>query len=354
MTQEQWSIMKKAAACEELDEIPAGMIVDSPWIPGYCGVSTIDFYTDPAVWMDCHRKIKADFPEMILAPDWWVEFGMAAESASFGCRADFYDYQPATIRHIIEDVDDIETLELPDPDPEHDGYMPFAINYYKKAVKALEGTDEHIMMAAARGPLNIASFIMSVPTLCIALKTNPDELHAVLKKTTKLVIKWLKAQLAVLPEAEGILVLDDICGFLSEDDYLEFAHPYLKEIFDSFDVPVKMFHNDNFGNGYTTFPYIKDLGINMFNFSHMADIVKAREVLGDEVCIFGNIPPRDILGSGTPEEIKKATREMLDRYGSTKGLILSAGGGASPGMSGENCRAFLDALAEWNADRKKQ
>ena len=351
MTNQQWEIMKKAARCEKLDNIPVGMIVDSPWTPGYCGVSTIDYYTDMGIWLKCQEKIKADFPEVIYAPDYWVEFGMAAESVAFGCRANFYDYQPATIQHLIDDVDDVENLVLPDPNPESDGLMPLAINYYKRVEKALKGTPEGIKMVAARGPLNIASFLLSVPEFCMAIKLYPDETHEILKKTTKLVIKWLKAQMNALGDSniEGILVLDDICGFLSEEDYLEFAHPYLKEIFSSFDVPVKMFHNDNFGNNYITFPYIADLGINMFNFSFSADIVKARECLGDKVCIFGNVPPRDILTYGTPQDIIKVTKETLDKYGSKEGIIISAGGGASPGMSKDNFRAFIDAVSEWNA-----
>lgn len=348
MTNEQWEVIKKAAAGETPDNIPVAMIVDSPWIPGYCNVSTIDFYTDINIWSDCYKKIKKDFPGVIFLPDYWVEFGMASESAAFGCRTNFYDYQPACIQHLIDDVDDIESLELPDPDPKTDGFMPLAINYYKRVEKMLEGTDEHIKMVAARGPLNIASFLLSVPEFCIAVKTNPDEVHAILEKTTALVIRWLKAQMSVLKEVEGILVLDDLCGFFSEDDYMKFAHPYVKRIFDSFDVPVKMFHNDNFGNQYVTFQHIKDLGVNIFNFSFSADILTAREKLGEDVCILGNIPPRDILGAATCEEVKKATKELLDKYGSKKGLILSAGGGASPGMPKENFAAFIEAANEWN------
>jgi len=345
----QWEIIKKAAKCEPLEEIPMAMIVDSPWMPGYCGVSTIDFYTDQGIWLDCYRKVRQDFPEMILLPDYWVEFGMASESAAFGCRTSFYDYQPTTIQHLIDDVDELEDLVLPTPDPVKDGFMPLAINYYRNLNRKLKGTGEKVRIVASRGPLNITSFLLSVPQFCIAVKTNPDEVHAILEKTTDLVIRWLKAQMSVLDDVEGILVLDDLCGFFSEEDYLEFAHPYMKRIFDSFDVPVKMFHNDNFANRYVTFPYIADLGVNIFNFSYSADLIETRKLLGDRVCILGNVAPRDILVNGTPEDIEKAVFQQLDTYGSKSGIILSAGGGASPGMGYENCRAFIDAGKKWNA-----
>ena len=126
---------------------------------------------------------------------------------------------------------------------------------------------------AARGPLNIAGFLMTIPEFCVAVKTDPDRVHRLLDKTTELVIRWLEAQAEAAGEIGGILLLDDICGFFSEEEYLEFAHPRLKRIFDHFSVPVKMFHNDNFGNRYTTFPHIADLGVNLFNFSCMGVVI---------------------------------------------------------------------------------
>ena len=36
------------------------------------------------------------------------------------------------------------------------------------------------------------------------------------------------------PTVEGIFILDDIVGFVNEEHYLEFCHPYLKRICDAF------------------------------------------------------------------------------------------------------------------------
>lgn len=349
MNDTQWKLIKRCARCEPLDMVPAAMIVDSPWIPGYCNVSTIDFYSDLPTWLKCYEQIKADFPEMLLLPDYWVEMGMAAEPSSFGCKVHFYHNQPVMIGHLIEDADDLERIaDISLPDPQRDGLMPLALNYYKRAFESLREKGEKIRMVATRGPLNIGTFLMSVSEFCIAIKSDPKNIHKLLSTTTKLCIRWLKAQMDVLPDIEGILVLDDICGFLSKEDYETFAQPYLKEIFDAFNVPVKMFHNDNFNNKYTTFPYLADLGVNIFNLSHKADIREARRQLGDKVCIMGNIPPLEVLTKGTPEIVYHETITRLDDYASKAGIMLSAGGGASPSMSKENCLALLKALNDWN------
>ena len=345
----QWELIKKCARCEEVDSVPAGMIVDSPWIPGYCKVSTLDYYTDLPTWLSCYKRIKNDFPNMLLLPDYWVEMGMAAEPSSFGCKVLFSHDKPVMIGHLIEDVDDLDRIaDIAVPNPQNDGLMPLVINYYKRAQGILREQGEAIRIVATRGPLNIATFLMSVSEFCMAVKIDPENTHKVLRTTTELCIRWLKAQMDAIEGVEGILVLDDICGFLSEADYKEFAHPYLKKIFDSFNVPVKVFHTDNFNNRYVTFPYISDLGVNIFNFSHQADMKEARKWLGEKVCIFGNVPPLDILTNGTPDDAYKAAIDCLNSYGSKAGIILSAGGGASSGMSKENCSAFLKALDDWN------
>ena len=39
-----WELFKKAARLEKNDAVPIAFIVDSPWLPGYAGVDTLDFY----------------------------------------------------------------------------------------------------------------------------------------------------------------------------------------------------------------------------------------------------------------------------------------------------------------------
>ena len=54
---------------------------------------------------------------------------------------------------------------------------------------------------------------------------------------------------------------------------------------------------------------------------------------------------------GTPDEVKEATLDVLEGAGG-EGIILSVGGGTSPGMPRENILAMLEALAEFNGKRK--
>jgi MtaA/CmuA family methyltransferase len=344
---QQWNTLKKCANMEDTGEIPVGLIVDSPWIPGYVGSSTLDYYTIPDVWLMSNLKVKKDFPDVIYIPDLWVEMGMAAEPSGFGCKSIFFLDRTPNICSIISSADDMDLIAgLTVPNPKTDGLMPFILNLYKNLKSKLEDMGESFKIVAARGPMTIASYIMSLTEFLVAIKINPDAVHKLLEKTTTLTINWLEAQAEFLHEVEGIMVLDDVMGFLSKEDYQEFAHPYLKRIFLSFPDCIKIYHNDTDSN--SNYEYVEDAGVNIFNFTHKQEISHVRKLVGNNVCLLGNIPPLDVLALGTAEEVKDCTLKMLKSYGGSKGLIASAGGGVSPGTPAENIRAMVAAVKEFN------
>ncbi len=88
----------------------------------------------------------------------------------------------------------------------------------------------------------------------------------------------------------------------------------------------------------------------MLNWGKQKDIREVKERVGDRMCLMGNVNPLEIAVRGTPEEVKDATLEVLEGAGG-EGIILSVGGGVSPGMPGENIRAMQEALEEFNASR---
>jgi uroporphyrinogen decarboxylase len=69
------------------------------------------------------------------------------------------------------------------------------------------------------------------------------------------------------------------------------------------------------------------------------------------MCLMGNVNPLEIAVRGTPDEVRDATLDVLEGSGG-EGIILSVGGGASPGMPRENILAMQDALEEFNASQR--
>ena len=75
----------------------------------------------------------------------------------------------------------------------------------------------------------------------MAMRTDTEKIHSLLKIITEYTAEWLKLQKRENDSIDGILILDDIVGFCGEPDFLEFACPYLKELFNCLDVSVSDF-----------------------------------------------------------------------------------------------------------------
>ena len=84
-------------------------------------------------------------------------------------------------------------------------------------------------------------------------------------------------------------------------------------------------------------------------------VQEVKERVGDRMCLMGNVNPLEVGVRGTPEEVKEATHDALEHGAADgKGMILSVGGGTSPGMPRENILAMLEALEEFNSKKFSQ
>jgi uroporphyrinogen decarboxylase len=155
-------------------------------------------------------------------------------------------------------------------------------------------------------------------------------------------IDWLRYQKEHFPSIEGILVLDDIVGFVGEDECREFVVPYLTPIFAAFETKIRFFHND--AQGLISTPFLKEIGINLFNFSFEHSINEIRELAGPEVALLGNLPPRDVLMAATTEEVREQTIKMWNEVEDKKAIIWSCGGGVPQNVSTENMQAFIETI----------
>ena len=274
---------------------------------------------------------------------------MATEPSGFGCCIGFYDDNLPVVHHILEDTDDerIDTLTV--PNPKTDGLMPLLLNLQKYMQPRIRDLGEEYFMVATRGPLTIASHLMELTELLVGIKTDPEAIHKILRCTTALCKSWLEVQLENVGTARGILVLDDVTGFLNEEDFLEFSYPYMKEIFSAFPGMLHMMHNDAVRT--SSYPYLEDMGVDLFNMTHTVNIGEIRKLAGGKVCLLGNVPPMS-LTKATPEEVSCLTTEMMDNYkesnnGDMHGLLVSLGGGAPMGAAGENIAAMINAVDKY-------
>ena len=339
MTHEQWDKLLAVINGESVEPMPVGFIIDSPWLPGWAGISALDYFSSEQMWFKSNLKAVRRFPEVMFLPGFWAEFGMCTEPSAFGSKCSWPENELPHADKIITDIRQINLLVK--PNPKTDGLPPFVLNHLKHYQAQIEQAGHAVKFAVSRGPLNIAAFLMGSTEFLTAIRTDTDETHKLLGIVTDFIIDSLGLQAETFPSIDGILVLDDIVGFLGEDDFKEVALPYLARIFQSLDVTVKFFHND--AAGLVCAPYLPQIGVNLFNFSFLHSLTEMKELTTNAVTLLGNIPPRDVLAEGTPEQVHKSVKAALDSVSDRSRIILSCGGGMPPDVSTENIKAFLSA-----------
>lgn len=345
MRPEQWETFKKAARMEKLNKIPMALIIDSPWIPGYLGLNHMDYFLDPELWFQSNLKIHQEYPDIIFVPSWWMEYGMAAEPSALGAKIKFWQDNTPSEYHTLYHLEDIDNF--PEYEVEYDAFMALTLHRIKMQKQRIFDNGYILPLVTSRGPLCTAGFVRSTTDFMIDLVENPKYAHKLISLCTNLIIDWLKAQAKFMGETvEGIFILDDIVGFINEEHYQEFAHPYLKKICDAFPKDwVKIYHNDADINA--CLEHLPDCGFNVLNWGKQTDIAEVKSRIGDRMCLMGNVNPLEIGVRGTPEEVYDATMDILEKSEGV-GIILSVGGGTSPGMPRENILAMQNALNDYN------
>jgi len=341
MTDKQWNDLLDIINGGIKKPLPVGFIIDSPWLPNWYGINILDYFSNDELWLKANMKAIETFPDALFLPGFWSEYGMCTEPSAFGAKCIFWKNEFPFAEKTIHSTEDIDKIIA--PNPETDGLLPFMLNRLVKAQPAIEAAGHKIRFSVSRGPLNVASFLMGTTELLTTMMMEPEKAHKLLRVITEFLKSWHTLQRKAIPTIDGILMLDDIVGFIGEDEFMEFGYPYLKDIYNA-DVKVKFFHND--ADCTVSVKYYPEIGINLFNPGTHLTLSELKEVTKNELTVLGNIPPRDVLAAGTTTEVADAVMNMIRSVGEHSKLILSCGGGMPPEVSTENLNAFICAAKE--------
>jgi len=339
MTDSQWDTLLRTIRGETQQPLPVGFIIDCPWLPNWHGVQILDYFTNDAVWLESNLKALRRFPDALFLPGFWSEYGMCTEPSAFGVRCSFPANEFPHAHRIIRSTADIDELVV--PDPRTDGLLPLVLNRLRLAQPAIEAAGHRIRFAVARGPLNIASYLMGTTEFLTTLMMEPDKAEQLIRKITDFLKAWIALQRETFPSIDGLFMLDDIIGFMGEEEFRTFGLPAFRELYDT-DVSVKFLHND--APCRVCAPILPEMGVNLFNMGFDVSLAELRELTQGKVTLVGNLPPRDVLAKAGPAEVAAATTAMLDAMPDLSRLVVSCGGGMPPGVSSENIDSLVGAV----------
>jgi len=202
--------------------------------------------------------------------------------------------------------------------------------------------------ATTQAPFDfLADFFRGTKGIMLDMYRRPE----VVSQACEKVLPFLVERAVVPARASGnprvfIPLHKGVDGAMSREQYLRFYWPTLRELMLAL-IEEKLCPCPFFEGEYTSrLDIIKDMpaGKVCYKFETV-DLAKAREVLGDGICLRGGVPA-SLLVTGTPDRLKEHCRKLIETVAKRGGFIMDASSGLDDARP-ENVRALFDATREY-------
>ena len=267
---------------------------------------------------------------------------LSVEAECFGAVVTVTDDEVPTIEEpIITDEDEAAALTVPEIGS---GRTQIYLDAIKKAKEYI--TDRPVL-AGMIGPYSLAARLFDVSEIMMNCYDDPDMVHAVLAKCTQFLTAYAKAYREA--GADGIVMAEPVAGLLSPSLEEEFSAPYVKQIVDAVQNNnfAVIYHNCG-DNVPKMLDSILSTGAMAYHFGNAVDLEE--DILAKvptNVVVMGNIDPAGVLCMGTPEGVRQATTELLQKCNSYPNFVLSSGCDIPPKTPWENLDAFFAAANDF-------
>ena len=354
----------KAQRFEMPDRVPVIPAIAHRLLVPKVGVRFRDYYADPETMLRTQilaqkwlmENIRTDAHSITGA--WvgaWTDFQNTFEAGSLGCEIHFPDDDiPWVGDGWVKTDADLRRLEA--MDYVHGGINARQIEYrnamidvadkypvrfqggpvfYPGATPSLTNTSD--------GPFGVAGDIMGAVEVFTAVYECPDFLHEVLRIVTDKMIEWLDfcADEMQLTRPFNFAWTDDLAVSVSAEVFREFALPYNQKLRFHFDGRASLHMCGRTDHLLEIFR--DDLKIDeLQGFGYQVDLDRIGEVMGGQVVLIGNVNPM-LVETGTPDQVREATRRIIEKLAPYRGLIIQDGNNIPPDAPLENINAMMEA-----------
>lgn len=265
---------------------------------------------------------------------------LSVEAEAFGSPVLYTkDEVPTVTAAIVHDEEEAEALQVPEIGAGRTGACVKGIQ------EVCEKITDRPVLAGMIGPYSLAGRLLDMTEIMILCYEDPELVETVLEKVTEFLIEYAKAFKAA--GANGIAIAEPAAGLLSPGLIKEFSTPYVEKIRDAVEDENFMILYHNCGNVVPLLDNIKELGVGGYSFGNAIDIEAALKVLPENSIVIGNIDPAGVMKNGTPETVRKETRELLERCGKYPNFVIASGCDIPPMSPLENIQAFFDTVEEF-------
>ncbi|NUQ65309.1 MAG: hypothetical protein HUU20_22815 [Pirellulales bacterium] len=201
-----------------------------------------------------------------------------------------------------------------------------------------------------------SAYLMGIDNLLMDFLAEPEMAEIVLDKV-------LEANMAVVRRAiragaEVIVLGDDYASnhgpMMSPAVFRQFLLPRLKRMIDMIHEERAFCIKHSDGNLYPLLEMMVSAGpdgINPIEPVAGMELKKVKELVGDRVCITGNIDCARLLPFGTVEQVREAVRQAIADAASGGGFILTSSNSIHSSCKAENFVAMIRACREFGEYR---
>lgn len=236
----------------------------------------------------------------------------------------------------IKSPDDLKDLTVPDPMDE-----PRCRQRIKAIELLKEERPEVTVIGWVEGALSDASSIFGPTDVMKAFYRDRAFLKKLFRFAAEFDKKFALAQ--VKAGADIVGAGDSLASQISTENF-ELSVEYTKEIFRSLDVPT-LYHVC--GDTTHQLEVLRGSRADIVDLDREVDLVQAREVLGSEMVIRGNVDPV-LFVQGKPARIEELSEKCIQNSGEESPFILSAGCEIPPDSQRENLEAMVKTSKEFN------
>ncbi len=242
----------------------------------------------------------------------------------------------------IKDVSEINRLEP--ADPYKDGNLPQHLEAMKIAVD--EVGKEVTVTGAVTCPFTNASFLIGAENLVRLTLKNPEAVHRLCEVSLETNIRYAEAIIdaGCTPSLTDAMSSSTV---ISPGQFKEFSFPYLKALIDRIHSKGKAVTLHICGKTSRIWDLMADAGADCISIDNDADLLKAKEQVGQRVRLMGNVKPSEVMLQGTTADVKKAVIDCIRKaYNNPKGYIVASGCSLPTETPFENIEAMLDTVRE--------
>lgn len=268
---------------------------------------------------------------------------LSVEAEAFGCeiKADENEV-PTVLGALITDEDEARALAVPEMGTARTGMFVEAAKLAKEAIK------DRPVLAGMIGSFSLAGRLMDVSEALVNCIAEPDFVHIALDKALEFLVSYAKAY----KEAglDGIVLAEPLSGLLSPDLEEKFSAPYVKKLIELVqdDDFIVIYHNCGPNVPLMTESLVSN-GAAAYHFGDAVDLKEMLEKMPENIPVCGNISPSEQFLNGTPDSMKSAVTQLLEKCSVHKNFVLSSGCDIPPASSWENINAFFEASKDFYA-----